>query len=129
MSFSNTLTREWNDESGAALSDQETITAGGKFDLSESIPGASTDLPVTLALDVSALVAFYIKSSRDITLETNSGSAPGNTLSLKAGKALIWSLNCGLANPLTVDVTGLFCTTEAGVAANLEARFRFDPTP
>jgi hypothetical protein len=113
MSFTCMLTREWSDDSGSPLSDHETITAGGKTELSESIPESSTDLALTLALDVSALVGIYIKCSRDILLETNSGSAPGNTISLKAGKALIWSINCGLANPLTVDVTGLFCTLAA----------------
>jgi hypothetical protein len=129
MSFTHTFTREWSGGTGTTpLQDTDVVSSGAEINLSESIPGASTDLLVALALDVSQIQGIYIKCDRDITLETNSGSAPGNTISLKAGKALIWSVNCGFANPLTVDVTALYVTLGSGVAATLEARFLVDPT-
>lgn len=129
MSFSHTLKRGWTGPAGTPLEDSETISEAAENNLSESIPGDSTDLAVAWTCDYSALKALYIKSTRDLTIETNSGSAPGNSIALKAGKALIWSLNCGLACPFTVDVTGLFITLAAGVAATLDIRSLVDPTP
>jgi len=127
MTVPYTLTRGWG-RGSEKLEDSEEIDGDEPIELSISIPGASTDLALVLAIDVSQIMGLFLKCSRDILLETNSGSAPGNTISLKAGKATIWSTNCGLTNPFTVDITGLFVTLAAGEAATLELRFALDAT-
>lgn len=131
MSESVVLTRAWGNGADR-IEDGETVTTGLQVVLSlsgdDAVPEDTTDKLVACVLDVSQIKAFFMKCDRDILIETNSGSAPGNSISLKAGKAVIWSLNCGLANPLTVDVTALYLTLAAGEDANLELRFAVDPT-
>jgi len=128
MTLSYTLVRGCNigDE---RLEDSEAVSDGAAYPVSQSIPGGSTDLPVEWWIDVSQIKALYIKSPRDMTLKTNSASVPGNTIAVKAGKPVIWSPDCGLLSPLTVDVTYLYVTLAAGEAATLDIRCLVDPTP
>jgi hypothetical protein len=125
--FTHSLSRAWGAGLGR-LEVSENLTAGQEVNLSESIPAGSTDLLLALVLDVSQIASLYIKADRDMLLETNSGSAPGNAISLKAGKPVIWSPNCGMTCPLTVDVTALYVTLAAGEASVLELRCLVDPT-
>jgi hypothetical protein len=58
----------------------------------------------------------------DCTVKTNSTSAPGNTLNLKAGRDHSWERSPGYyPNPFTADVTVLYITTVA--AGRIRGRF------
>jgi hypothetical protein len=70
---------------------------------------------------VASAKAIIIKADSNMTLETNSPSAPSNTISLKAGIAYKWGISEGYAPLLfTVNVTAWYITNTA--AGRLVAR-------
>ena len=126
MSVSRVIQMRYGDN----LKQEETVSAGAETIVSESIPDASINLEVTFAADVSAMKGLYIQSDQDLTIETNSGSTPTDTLALKANTPVVWSSNSVHSNPLTADVTAnIFVTNSSGSAAALEIRKLEDPTP
>lgn len=82
-----------------------------------------TDTVQDFSADVSTIVSLAMEwnpatGSSSCTIETNSGSAPDDTITLLAGKPLYWDTQIlateGTACPLTADVTaGLFITNSA----------------
>src|SRR3990170_666622 len=76
---------------------EESIAVGQLVTVSEAIADATTDGLVALTLDVSQLKAIYLESDEDVTLETNSGAAPANTISLAANIPQIWTESDGAA--------------------------------
>lgn len=124
-----TLTRGWK-VGNEAISADDVISAEGSQSLNTEIPAESTDLLVVFALDVSTLKLLHMQCDQDCVIETNSGSAAGATITLKNGKPLQWSPDCGYANPLgATDVTALYVTMVAEVAALLQIRVLYDTTP
>lgn len=65
---------------GQAISRTYTRTGSSVISVSESVPGASTDLEIECAFTAAALKAFYAVSPRAMTLETNDGAAPADTI-------------------------------------------------
>jgi hypothetical protein len=95
----------------------------------QQIPDQSTDLEVVLGLDVSEIIALFIKSDQALKIETNSGSVPGNTIDLLANQPYVWVEGDYDACKLTVDVTSLFLTNTSGATATLDIEALVDPTP
>jgi hypothetical protein len=109
-----------------------TEAAGSESNIEESIPDSSTDLEITWDCDVSEVVNVLFLSDQAITIETNSGSVPDDTIVLAANVPFFWSKNNGmsLTNFLTTDVTtNIFVTNASGSAATLKIRMTQDPTP
>lgn len=88
----------------------KTVTADAQVVYDGTLAANQTDALIAFNIDVSQLQALYIYADADVTIETNSGSSPGNTLSIDGGNPLVWVKDSGLANPLTVDVTALYAT-------------------
>lgn len=107
-----------------------SVASGQGNVISESIPGPSTDLNVACVLAVAKMVSLVLYcATADMTVETNSGSAPAATVNLKAGKAVVWYSDSGLANPFGgTNVTALFITLAGTTAATFEMRAVVDPT-
>jgi len=128
MSHSVKIKRGWS-FAGEALEKEETVTAGQIVTIDEPIADSETDYLIALTLDVSQIKAIYLESDQDITLETNDGSTPDDTISLSADVPQEWSESDGAAlRPLATDVTALYVTNASGSTANLKARFLVDPT-
>jgi hypothetical protein len=127
----NSSARVGSDAVPANQSDADiTIEAASQTRLAEPIPGASTDLEIPLAVDVSALKSLIISADRDMTIETNSGSAADATINLRADEPLIWHSNAYFSNPFgATDVTSIFVTLAAGDASVLTIETLQDPTP
>jgi len=117
--------------SGKRVSSTFAVTDGQEQALDFTINPSVTDGPVdTFDFLIARLKSIYILSDQDVTLETNSSSAPSNTIALKANKPLVWYTGSYFANPFTVDVTSLFFTTGAiPAAANIQMVALVDPTP
>lgn len=121
-------------EAGIQVSAAFSIEGGGKLDLSETIPGGSSNLQLTAALDVSALKLLVLLCDRDITIETNSGGSPVNTFSLSAGVPFVWFAQQGAlrdtgGTAVTTDITALFATLAAGDDATFQMQTLSDVTP
>lgn len=128
MAFTHTMTRGFS-RAGESLSQSNSYTGGLEKNLSEVIPGGSTDLAIVYSLDVSACKSFYMQSTRDMTIETNSGSAADDTIALKANEPYMWAPNYSGAFELATDVTALYVTLAAGADDTLVIRALVDPTP
>lgn len=113
---------------GITRSQASTITADKRTTIHTAIANAVTDGLHELAVDVSQVKAVFILSDQDITLETNSGGSPANTLALKANVPYVWFTNKPQALVFTSDITALYITNASGSEANLIMEFLVDPT-
>src|SRR5574338_1407205 len=89
---------------GVAQSEVNSLTSGQRVSIDDSVPVANDQL-FALSLDVSQVKAIYISSDQDLTLETNSSSAPAQTLNLKANIPYIWYTNKYHPLVFTTDIT------------------------
>lgn len=108
---------------------ENSFSAAAQTSIEETVGIAATDLLINLAIDFSEIVCLFIMADQDLTIETNSGSAPDDTISLVAGKPLIWYEGSYFACPLAADVTKIYVTNASGVAATLQIEVLQDPTP
>lgn len=112
-----------------SISASSEQTAGQFVEVNESIPDASTDLEVALELDVTQMKLLLISADGAITIETNSGSTPADTILVDTSNPKIWfDGQLGVSNPFTTDVTALFVTNASGAAVQLKLRALVDPT-
>lgn len=114
---------------GDNLSKSVVQTADGETNLDIAVPDSSTDLLVAFVADVSQMKSLFLLSDKDVTIETNSGSAADDTIDLKANVPVMWVDGGTLANPLTTDVTALYITNASGSAATVNLRMLIDSTP
>src|SRR5215475_12825879 len=115
---------------GGALTVTFAVSSGAGVIVSESIPAPSTDLAVGYTLTISKCASLFMYCREaDMTVETNSGTSPGATVTLKAGKPIMWYAESGLPHPFgATNVTGLFVTLAGTAAAVLELQDVRDPT-
>ncbi len=128
MSFSHTAALNLASASGT-LERTKAYSGSGEINISESVVTASTDLAITCAIDVSAVKSFYVVSDQAVTLETNSGGSPTNTIVLKAGVPYQWNTDSYNTFLLTGDVTVIYVTNASGSTAAIELRCVQDSTP
>lgn len=114
---------------GKSLSKTVTKTGSLETVLDESVADAQTDVQINVAIDVTAVKEFYLVSDQDVTLETNSGSTPDDTLSLVANEPYVWHSTSLDSFLLTVDVTAFFITNASGSVANIDGHWVVDATP
>lgn len=95
----------------------------------EPIPDSTTDFEIPFAFDVANVQAFLIVASVAMTIETNSGSAADDTLTLAAGVEYEWTPDSENDFLLDTDVTALFVTNASGAAGTLTCRVLVDPSP
>ncbi len=123
-----TFTSQWA-RGNDTLSHQVAKTADGEINLDVAVADESTDLQAVVALDVSALKSLYIVSDQAVTIETNDGLSPDDTLTLAAGVPIAWHDTDGTDNPLGTDVTDLYFTNASGNDAIVKIRALQDVTP
>ena len=128
MSFAHTITEKVL-TSGRELTAPNAFSGDGQVSLSVEIPDSTNDQLVDLALNVSEIKAIYMKSDQDLTVETNDGSSPDNTINLLAGVPYVWHENSYFTNLLTVDVTALYLSNSSGATATFELEAVYDSTP
>jgi hypothetical protein len=128
MTVSATITNSWS-SGGTIRTGTITRSAGLLNRYAEVVPGGSTDLEIACVIDVSELEGLYIKCDRALTIETNDGTTPDDTITLVAGEPLAWASGNNITCPLGTDVTSIFVTLAAGDDATLEMEVLVDPTP
>jgi hypothetical protein len=132
MSLTHSLIFTWQGQNGNSIAKTVTSTSGAEQSIDETIPALASDLEVALVLDVSQVKSIYIVASAAMTLETNSGSAADNTVTLVANIPFVWHYQDGTTLrdtagvAITTDITALFVTSTAG--GTLQVRVLVDPT-
>lgn len=124
MAISQSFTTTIGDHNGATVAtDRTTVSANSEEEFSVAA-AASGNTTLVLAVDVSALQSFWLKTDKACTIKTNSSGAPDNTIVLTADQVFHWhAVSGGPANPLTVDVTSLIIVNGAGAVANVSGAF------
>lgn len=109
------------------LSNVTELTASdeGENNRDVVVPANSTDLLVAYTLDYSQCKGFFLLADANMTIETNSSSAPAQTITLTANVPVAWMTGAGVC-PITADVTALYVTSVAG--GNLTIRSLIDAT-
>ncbi len=128
MSFTHTITRQWSG-GGRSIKGSQTYTGSAEQSIAEDVPDSTTDMLVVTSLDVSQIKAIFILSSADLTLETNDGATPTDTINLKAGVPYEWNTDSYDTLKLTADVTALYLTNASGGQAKFELEVVYDATP
>lgn len=115
---------------GVTLEKTQDLTAGQLIVLSEAIPANQTDLEAAFALVAAKLKGIYIAADVAMTIKTNDGSSPDDTITLVANQPYIWGLGSSRIgaddSPFSADVTSIFVTNTT--AGTLEIRALVDPT-
>ena len=129
MGITHTLTLNWN-RSSEQIAVNVTLTGDGEQNFDITVPG-SGNIVVSCEIDVSALVGVYISTDQTVTMTTNDDGTPDDTLTLTAGKPLVWYSGCGLPNPFAsaVDVESFKLTRGSAGDAAVKLRFIYDATP
>lgn len=125
-----TASSGWTNGLRSIVSTKE-YTGGLAVQLDEAVDDGETDLEIVLSIDVSAIKMIYIKADQDMTLETNDGTTPADTINLKANVPYVFNadLDQYFTNLLTTDVTSIFMTNASGTNGTLELEVLTDPTP
>ncbi len=117
------------------LSDTMTVnktaetTDPNVIDTTVSVANGQTDKEVVLAIDVSQLKAIFIASNAAVLVQTNSGSAPDDEITLAANVPYIWMVGSADACLIQADVTKIYVTNASGGAATIQIRVLQDGTP
>lgn len=128
MSFTHTLTQQVA-APGRTLTRSLDLTGDHQQSLSVAVPDEAEDQEVAISIDQSQIKSLYLVSDQDVTIETNNGTTPDDTISLLAGQPLVWQADDYYACPITVDVTSLFITNASGSSATVELELLVDATP
>lgn len=114
---------------GRSLTQSREYTADGAKSFGITIPDATTDALMNIAIKPAQLTNIFLLSDQDIKIETNHSVAPTDTIDLKANVPMIWNEDLYYANPFTGDVTKFFLTNLSGSAAMLYVEILEDATP
>lgn len=107
---------------GTVVSESETFSADADHNISD-IAEAGDVLEIDVPVDVSQIISFFIVSTEDVTLLTNSQQSPAQQFDLTAKKAIWWNTDRVEDNPLTVDITKLFFDNQGEDDATVKAGF------
>lgn len=115
--------------SGISAVKAQSFSEAAHVQISEIVATGETDLEIALDLDVSELEFVYVNSTEDVTLETNSGTVPDDTIALTANNPYIWHSGSYHAALLTTDITSIFITNASGSNATITVWVLYDSTP
>lgn len=128
MAFTHKLNLNW-EGLGRQIVSQNSYSGDSQTSINVAVPDSTSDQLVVFSLDVSQIKSIYIKSDVDMTLETNDGTTPADTLVLVANEPYIWWSGSLFTNLLATDVTALYLTTGSVGAGTFELEVVFDSTP
>jgi hypothetical protein len=110
-----------SDSGGTPLSGVQSEVGDTELAFDNQYGASLTDQLQAIAFTAANVQSIMLLSDKGLTIETNSGSSPVNTIVLKPGTPLAWSKSAGYyANPFTANVTAFYITTT--VAARLTGK-------
>lgn len=112
------VTGSGNFQKNATVSDAQTRS------VSKTLAASSTNVEVDIVLTRAQIKSLVLSNvGGDLTIKTNSTSAPGDTVTMATGDVSLWSSTAGIGTDpfATADVTKLYLTSTAGTVFNLDA--------
>ncbi len=94
------------------------------FEINVTVAPTTVDQLFPVGIDVSQIASIVLYADGALTLETNSGSAPDDTIVFAANAPLIWASNFptidGVSqNPFDADVTAFYLTNAGSATVTL----------
>ena len=100
---------------------QASATGNVNLELDLVVPASSTNYLVdTVDFPITGLQAVLFYSAVDMTVKTNSSSAPDQTITLVAGVPFFWTYGNG-TDPITAAISKIYVTSTAGGTLNVRA--------
>lgn len=109
-------------DAGTITSTTDSYSVDSEVNLDEAVPASSTNKEYDFSITVANIKTLCIYCDQAVTLKFDSTSSPTPQLALVAKKQIIWTIDHLEANPLTANVTKVYVTNPALVAANLKIR-------
>lgn len=127
--FSHVTTKKHNAE-GRILTAEKSYSGDGELaSRSVSIPTGETKFEITWSADVDKITSIWIHSDQVITINTNDGDAPVETLVMKAGVPYEWNTDSYDTLKFSTDITALFIANASGETALLDIEGTLDSSP
>lgn len=111
---------------GRSITQTIDVTGEVSHSLSFAVADATVDELVEIAFDAAKLKSIIIKTDQAVTLETNDGTTPQETISLSAAMALQWVSGEPGTIPFSGDITAFYFTNSSGETANIEIEALYD---
>ena len=90
------------------------------------IPAGSVNFQVVLAFPIANIQSMVIDASQNVTIKTNSTTAPGDTINLNANYGIFWGIGGLPAKPLSVDVTSFYVSNPGAVDCTFNVRVLYN---
>lgn len=127
-----TLTLEWQ-QGGETLSQEMTIVSSGNgqaaWEGNYSLTSAQANVEAAFAADKDLIIGFFVSSDKDLLIETNSSSAPDDTITVVGGEGYAWASGMDHTTPFSADITKFFLTNGEAATATVKIRIILDGTP
>jgi hypothetical protein len=123
MSMTYSITEGVRSDIGAGpISSSYSEVGTNEQTIDVTLPAGTVNFAYSLAITAATLQVLCMIADQNMTVLTNSSSAPSNTFNLKANIPYLWSVSPGyFPNPLTANVSSLYITSST--AGRLRARF------
>lgn len=123
------IIRAANLSDGTQKTGTKAISADANVKLVNYSVPVAVDHQIIFPIDVSQVRAIHIQSDGALTLQTNDGTTPDDTLNLVADLPYQWCTADYNALLLTVDVVDIFVTNATSAAVSLTILVEYDATP
>jgi hypothetical protein len=108
----------YSTQDGEIVNTTFTYVGNSESGLNATIAGLTTNEHHVLAVVQAQIRSMVFYSNEAITILTNSSGSPQDTITLGAGKQLIWDVDTQALCPFSADVTSLYITnTNSGPAS------------
>lgn len=126
MALTHTVGITYKTELGTIANTTDSYSGDAESNLDDTVAGPSTDKQYNMNVVAADIVSCVFYSDKALTLKTNSTSSPGNTITLVAGKQLVWNSDHPEVAPITTNLTTLYVTNAGTTVANLKIRILKD---
>ena len=124
--FTDTLSITYTGNGKAVSSKLGTYTGTKDAGIATVIPAGSVNLQVVLAFPVANIQSIVLDASQNVTIKTNSTTAPGDTINLNANFGIFWGIGGLPAKPLTVDVTSIYVSNPGALDSTFNVRVLYN---
>src|SRR5215467_2083512 len=123
MPFTHRITRVYQTDAGTVINVTESVTGTSQRDIDAAVnAGETVQYDAMLVPDTVQSMMLYSDQPADV--KTNDATTPVDTISLKGGVPVVWTLNSAFPIPfqLGTAVTKLFVTNNGPSTANVKIR-------
>jgi hypothetical protein len=119
--FTHTIIDSYTDDAGSAFNASNKFTGQTEAAYDGTIAANATDSYIDIAWPTTGAQSLCLWSDTNLTVKTNSSTAPVQTIALLANVPLEWGTGMG-TNPITSAVTSLYVTNATANPAKFKVR-------